>query len=167
MCGSFYQVIGDGVCVQKSTVCSVVHSVICVSQPCQPVCQMSNKSRRNQADQDQVLWNGEIAKYYWCDRLHSCPYSSTPWEGMGVCEQERIAQHQCATCRECRPHHKQLCGEIARVGPWCTDPAGEPNVQEPPTKSPRWHHIGWQRISPLITANDTFCHGKQWCRGEI
>ena len=24
---------------------------------------------------------------------------------MGVCEQERMTQHQCATCGECRPHH--------------------------------------------------------------
>ena len=80
-------------------------SVFCIGQPSQPICQIPNKPRRYRADQVQVLWDRENAKYHWCDRLHSCPHPSTLWEGMGVCEQERTTQHQCATCGECRPHH--------------------------------------------------------------
>lgn len=34
-----------------------------------------------------------------------------------VCEQERAAQHQCATCGKCTAHYHQLCYEMASISP--------------------------------------------------
>ncbi len=48
--------------------------------------------------QAQLFSFGEYAQYYWSNRLHTCAYTSTSWEWMGVYKQKGEPQHQCPTC---------------------------------------------------------------------
>ena len=86
-CGSFYQAIGDG--VSRNPVRSVVVSSASASLVNQLVKFPTNPEEIKQIK----FYEMEIMPNSIGVKLHSCPHPSTPREGMGVCEQERTAQH--------------------------------------------------------------------------
>ncbi len=96
-------------------------------QPGQRICFFS-KGQPDCPGQAQLFSFGEYAQYYWSNRLHTCAYTSTSWEWMGVYKQKGEPQHQCPTCVWCWPHHHQLRCQVAWVCPWCTHPEGERSI---------------------------------------
>ena len=115
-CGSFYQVIGDGVCVQKATVGTVLHRVYSALAS---LLNQYVKFPTNPEDIEQIKFKfyetGRMPNTIGvidCTHVHIKAHCEKEWEFMN-----RKGHSINVQLGECRPHHNPLCDEMVRVSP--------------------------------------------------
>lgn len=165
--GTFYQIVGDNIGVDKSTVSDAVKAVSIALASL--VSQFVSFPKDDQIAQTKHKFFSfrKHAQYYWGYWLHSCAYTNSSWEGVGVHQSNGEAQHQHPTSGWRWPHHHKLRREVAWVCPWCTHPEVRCSIQRAPNQPTRWHNIRRQYLSTPTMADHPFSCSKHTCAGTL